>query len=166
MLDALIIAAHPDDAELGMGGTILRMLEDGLSVGILDLTIADIDTEFMAAFVDLGVEIGNGGLGFESRIFTENSGDDLEGRAELLDRILIETWLLLGILLNLICEVHLGGTSAREKTRVSDQRFHGVNTIINGALNIIKLGMCAATEDNSGHLVLFQVSAEDSAPCA
>ena len=38
MLDALIIAAHPDDAELGMGGTILRMLEDGLRVGILDLT--------------------------------------------------------------------------------------------------------------------------------
>ena len=38
MLDALIIAAHPDDAELGMGGTILRMLEDGLCVGILDLT--------------------------------------------------------------------------------------------------------------------------------
>ena len=38
MLDALIIAAHPDDAELGMGGAILRMLEDGLRVGILDLT--------------------------------------------------------------------------------------------------------------------------------
>ena len=38
MLDALIIAAHPDDAEIGMGGTILRMLEDGLKVGILDLT--------------------------------------------------------------------------------------------------------------------------------
>ena len=38
MLDALIIAAHPDDAEIGMGGTILRMLEDDLKVGILDLT--------------------------------------------------------------------------------------------------------------------------------
>ena len=38
MLDVLIIAAHPDDAEIGMGGTILRMLEDGLRVGILDLT--------------------------------------------------------------------------------------------------------------------------------
>lgn len=38
MLDALVIAAHPDDAELSMGGTIGRMLEDGLRVGILDLT--------------------------------------------------------------------------------------------------------------------------------
>jgi bacillithiol biosynthesis deacetylase BshB1 len=38
MLDALVIAPHPDDAELGMGGTISLMLREGMSVGILDLT--------------------------------------------------------------------------------------------------------------------------------
>lgn len=38
MLDALIVAPHPDDAELGMAGTILRMKDEGLRVGILDLT--------------------------------------------------------------------------------------------------------------------------------
>jgi bacillithiol biosynthesis deacetylase BshB1 len=38
MLDALVIAPHPDDAELGMGGTIARMIADGWKVGILDLT--------------------------------------------------------------------------------------------------------------------------------
>lgn len=38
MLDTLVIAPHPDDAEIGMGGTIARMLADGLTVGILDLT--------------------------------------------------------------------------------------------------------------------------------
>ncbi|MEW4568264.1 bacillithiol biosynthesis deacetylase BshB1 [Tautonia sp. JC769] len=37
-LDALVIAPHPDDAELGMGGTILRLIRQGWSVGILDLT--------------------------------------------------------------------------------------------------------------------------------
>lgn len=37
-LDVLVVAPHPDDAELGMGGTILRMIEEGLRVGILDLT--------------------------------------------------------------------------------------------------------------------------------
>jgi len=26
---ALIFSPHPDDAELGMGGTIVRMLKDG-----------------------------------------------------------------------------------------------------------------------------------------
>ncbi len=38
MLDVLIIAPHPDDAEFAMGGTILRMKAEGLRVGILDLT--------------------------------------------------------------------------------------------------------------------------------
>ena len=37
-LDFLVIAPHPDDAELGMGGTILKMLGEGMKVGILDLT--------------------------------------------------------------------------------------------------------------------------------
>ena len=37
-LDILVIAPHPDDAELGMGGTILQFKSEGLSVGVLDLT--------------------------------------------------------------------------------------------------------------------------------
>jgi len=37
-LDALIVAPHPDDAELGAAGAILRMQAQGLRVGILDLT--------------------------------------------------------------------------------------------------------------------------------
>jgi N-acetylglucosamine malate deacetylase 1 len=38
MLDALVVSPHPDDAELGMGGTIVRLLSQGWKVGILDLT--------------------------------------------------------------------------------------------------------------------------------
>ncbi|MCG8450725.1 MAG: bacillithiol biosynthesis deacetylase BshB1 [Pirellulales bacterium] len=38
MLDILVIAPHPDDAELGMGGAILKFKREGLSVGVLDLT--------------------------------------------------------------------------------------------------------------------------------
>ena len=37
-LDALVIAPHPDDAELGMGGAILKMLAAGKKIGVLDLT--------------------------------------------------------------------------------------------------------------------------------
>lgn len=37
-LDYLVIAPHPDDAELGVGGTILTLKAQGASVGILDLT--------------------------------------------------------------------------------------------------------------------------------
>ena len=37
-LDMLVVAPHPDDAELGMGGTIARMIDHGWRVGVLDLT--------------------------------------------------------------------------------------------------------------------------------
>jgi bacillithiol biosynthesis deacetylase BshB1 len=38
MLDVLVVSPHPDDAELGMGGAILKLRAEGRSVGILDLT--------------------------------------------------------------------------------------------------------------------------------
>ncbi|MBX3421553.1 MAG: bacillithiol biosynthesis deacetylase BshB1 [Pirellulaceae bacterium] len=37
-LDMLVVAPHPDDAELGMGGAIAKMIQLGWRVGILDLT--------------------------------------------------------------------------------------------------------------------------------
>jgi bacillithiol biosynthesis deacetylase BshB1 len=37
-LDYLVIAPHPDDAELGVGGTIALLRSQGASVGVLDLT--------------------------------------------------------------------------------------------------------------------------------
>lgn len=37
-LDILVVAPHPDDAELGMGGAIAKMIRQGKQVGILDLT--------------------------------------------------------------------------------------------------------------------------------
>ena len=38
MLDVLVVAPHPDDAELGMAGAIMKFKDDGWRVGILDLT--------------------------------------------------------------------------------------------------------------------------------
>lgn len=37
-VDSVVVAPHPDDAELGMGGTILKMVASGLTVGIVDVT--------------------------------------------------------------------------------------------------------------------------------
>src|SRR5205085_7943967 len=37
-VDYLIVAPHPDDAELGVGGTILLLKSQGATVGVLDLT--------------------------------------------------------------------------------------------------------------------------------
>ncbi|MBN2475342.1 MAG: bacillithiol biosynthesis deacetylase BshB1 [Pirellulales bacterium] len=38
MLDILVVAPHPDDAELGMAGAMLKFKAEGFSVGVLDLT--------------------------------------------------------------------------------------------------------------------------------
>ena len=43
-LDVLIFAAHPDDAELGMGGTIAKLVAEGKSVGIIDFTEAELSS--------------------------------------------------------------------------------------------------------------------------
>lgn len=37
-LDVLCFAAHPDDVELAMSGSIARMVDQGLKVGIVDIT--------------------------------------------------------------------------------------------------------------------------------
>jgi bacillithiol biosynthesis deacetylase BshB1 len=37
-VEYLVIAPHPDDAELGMGGTIIKLLRSGRTVGLVDLT--------------------------------------------------------------------------------------------------------------------------------
>lgn len=44
ILDVLVFAAHPDDAELSMGGTIAKMTDSGLKVGIVDLSRGELGT--------------------------------------------------------------------------------------------------------------------------
>lgn len=43
-LDILVLAAHPDDAELGCGGTILKHVAAGYKVGVVDLTRGELGT--------------------------------------------------------------------------------------------------------------------------
>ena len=43
-LDILAFGAHPDDIELGCGGTILKHINAGYSVGIVDLTKGELGT--------------------------------------------------------------------------------------------------------------------------
>jgi bacillithiol biosynthesis deacetylase BshB1 len=43
-LDLLVIAAHPDDAELTCGGTLIKMAQMGYKTGVLDLTRGEMGT--------------------------------------------------------------------------------------------------------------------------
>src|SRR5260370_34282121 len=86
-VDYLVIAPHPDDAELGVGGTILVLKAQGSRVGVLDLTdgeptphgspeIRRRETE--AATAVLGLD-WRGNLGLSNRSLVA----DLEARRRL-----------------------------------------------------------------------------------
>ena len=51
-LDILVFAVHPDDAELGCSGTILKHLKLGKKVGIVDLTRGELGTRGTAELRD------------------------------------------------------------------------------------------------------------------
>lgn len=42
--DILAIGAHPDDVELGCGGTIFKLISEGMKIGIIDLTEGELGT--------------------------------------------------------------------------------------------------------------------------
>ena len=86
-LDYLVIAPHPDDAELGMGGTIALLIEQEWRVGVLDLTDGEPTPfgspevrrrETDAATAALGLS-WRGNLGLPNRRLV----DDLDARARL-----------------------------------------------------------------------------------
>jgi N-acetylglucosamine malate deacetylase 1 len=43
-VDIIFFGAHPDDVELSCGGTIVKLVRDGLSVGMVDLTRGEMGT--------------------------------------------------------------------------------------------------------------------------
>lgn len=51
-LDLLVFAVHPDDAELGCSGTILKAVAEGKKVGIVDLTRGELGTRGSAELRD------------------------------------------------------------------------------------------------------------------
>jgi N-acetylglucosamine malate deacetylase 1 len=51
-LDILVLAAHPDDTELGCGGTVLKQISLGYKVGIIDFTRGELGTRGTVASRD------------------------------------------------------------------------------------------------------------------
>ena len=56
-VDVLAVGAHPDDVELGVGGTLHKLAQRGFAVGILDLTRGEMSTR--GAIEDRAAEAAN-----------------------------------------------------------------------------------------------------------
>lgn len=85
-LDVLVFAAHPDDADLSCGGTILSLVANGKKVGIVDLTAGEMGTrgtpgarneEAAAAGKILGLALREN-LGFKDVFFKNDDRHVLE----------------------------------------------------------------------------------------
>lgn len=66
-IDLLAFGAHPDDIELGAGGTILKEISKGKKVGIIDLTRGELGTRGTADDRDREAADSAGILGVEFR---------------------------------------------------------------------------------------------------
>ncbi|MCA8979771.1 MAG: bacillithiol biosynthesis deacetylase BshB1 [Planctomycetes bacterium] len=90
-LHALVIAAHPDDAEVWIGGTILRLTAAGKRVGVLDCTRGELATRGDVVTRTRECEAASALLGLAWRGNLERPDAhlvaDLELRADLARRI-------------------------------------------------------------------------------
>jgi bacillithiol biosynthesis deacetylase BshB1 len=66
-LDILVMAVHPDDAELGCSGTIAKQISLGYKVGIVDFTRGELGTRGSAEIRDQEAEASSKVLGLTIR---------------------------------------------------------------------------------------------------
>lgn len=66
-LDCLVVAAHPDDAEISCGGTILKLVDAGRRVGVLDVTRGEMGTRGSRADRDAETALASERLGLAWR---------------------------------------------------------------------------------------------------
>lgn len=90
-LDALIFAPHPDDAEIGMGGTIAKLIAQGKRVGIVDLTRGEMGTKGTADIRAEEAQKASDALGLHFRANADlgdgNILDTQENRLKIIDLI-------------------------------------------------------------------------------
>ena len=139
-LDLLVFAAHPDDAELGCGGTIIKHVQDGKKVGIVDLTRGELGTrgnaelrtkESAAASKVLGITVREN-LGFADGFFSNDKEHQL-GVITMIRKYRPEI-----ILCNAVSDRH--PDHARASELVSQASFYSglnkVKTVVNGKAQI------------------------------
>lgn len=90
-LEALAFGAHPDDAELGCGGLLLKLKDMGYTTGIIDLTEAEMSTNGDVCTRQKETENASKILGLDVR---ENAGledcnikNDSESRLKIIEII-------------------------------------------------------------------------------
>jgi len=137
-IDILAIGVHPDDVELGCGGTLITHIQKGKSVGILDLTRGELGSRGTAEIRDAESEKAKNVIGAVIREnlhladgFFENNKDAQIKLVEVIRKYQPEI-----ILCNAITDRH--PDHGRSAQLVEDACFysglHKIETTINGEI--------------------------------
>jgi len=86
--DWLVMAAHPDDAELGMGGSMLKAVAQGLRVVVVDWTRGELGTRGNAELRMQEAEQAARKLGLADRVQLDLGDGYFEGNREVLHRLM------------------------------------------------------------------------------
>ena len=89
-MDVLVFAAHPDDAELAMGGTIAKLTANGIKVGIADLTEAEMSTRGNPESRKKETQIASQILNLSARINLHMPDGRLKADDEYVDQVISE----------------------------------------------------------------------------
>ncbi len=92
-LDILAFAAHPDDIEISMGGTLLKHIKMGYKIGIIDLTRGELGTRGNASIREKEAQNASKKLGIDIRVnlnmpdgFLSNTKENIYSIIEVIRR--------------------------------------------------------------------------------
>ncbi len=86
-VDILAFGAHPDDVEIGMGGTIAKYIKKGKSVCICDLTKAELSSNGTVETRKIEAETAGAILGVSKRIILDIPDRGITMKSEFIDKI-------------------------------------------------------------------------------
>ncbi len=89
-LDFLVFTAHPDDAEISIGGTIAKLVKQNLKVGIVDLTKGELGTRGTAETRKSEAEEASKILGIEIRENLNIPDGKVRPCKEYVDKVIVK----------------------------------------------------------------------------
>ena len=164
---------HDDliDPEHGDGG--LGRCKDGLLLceqqvqdgRLCDDALDNVDAGALLARLVRRVHPGDDARGVEARVLRERARHDLHRERELVDRVLVESRLRLGVLLQVVGQVEFGGTRPGQEPRVLGHRLDHVDPVVDRALDVVHDVHRRAAHDDRRHVrLVVPLLVEDRAP--
>lgn len=89
-IDIMIFTAHPDDAEISIGGTIAKLVKQNRTVGIIDLTKGELGTRGSAETREMEAESASKILGIAARDNLNIPDGKVRPSQEYIEKVIVQ----------------------------------------------------------------------------